>query len=235
MAGNKIKYGDIFALGRHRLMCGDATNQSDVAKLIGDAKMNLVLTDPPYGIRSVDSKTHTIGRGGRVYPECIGDINSDMAEENYRIIRMYCNNKIIFGGQNFTKFLPPSNGWIYWDKCKSEYNYSFSDGELAWCNCSTKIKQYKFKWNGFCTEGNRELNARMHPNQKPVELFARILEDYSNENENVLDCFAGSGTTLIACEVTNRTCYAMEISPEYCAIIIERFKNITMQGAERLN
>ena len=218
-----MQYGEIITLGRHKLMCGDATNREDIFRLLDGERVNLVLTDPPYGVRSVDRRTGKIGSGSMIYPEVIGDTNTDMIREHYHIIRSICNNLIIWGGQNFTNFLPPSMGWLFWDKCKNCETLSFGDGELAWSNISTKIKKYEFKWNGFCRDGNRDLNAKIHPNQKPVELHAKILEDFTQPDDVILDCFGGSGTTLIAAEITGRTCYMMEISPEYCEIIRERY------------
>ena len=222
-----MNYGDIISLGRHKLMCGDATSRDDVHALVGDEKINLVLTDPPYGVRIVDRKTGKIGSGSKIYAECIGDINTDIAEENYRIIRVISNNIIIWGGQNFTRFLPPSCGWLFWDKLKNTENLSFGDGELAWSNIGTKIKKYSFKWNGFCRDGDKMLNEKLHPNQKPVELHVKILEDFTQPDDVILDCFGGSGTTLIACELTGRKCLMMEISPEYCDIIKKRYNRLT--------
>ena len=222
-----MNYGDIVQLGRHRLMCGDATRIEDVHALIGGEHVGLVLTDPPYGISVADRRTGKIGGGSRTYYPCIGDTNGDMAREHYRIARGICNSMIIWGGQNFTDFLPPTCGWIFWDKCKNCETLSFGDGELAWSNISTKIKKYDFRWNGFCRDGDKSLNEKVHPNQKPVELHARILEDFSGEGDIVLDCFGGSGTTLIACEITGRTCFMMELSPEYCDVIINRYNTLT--------
>lgn len=220
-----MKYGEIVALGRHRLMCGDATNARDIDALLGGETVDLVLTDPPYGIRSVVRRTGKIGSRGRRYAEVIGDTNTEMMREHYRIIRGICNNLIIWGGQNFTDFLPPTCGWIFWDKLRVS-GLSFSDGELAWSNIETKIKKYVFKWNGYCRDGDKGLNRKLHPNQKPVELHMRILEDYSRAEDVILDCFGGSGTTLIACEMTGRKCLMMERSPEYCEIIRERYMKL---------
>ncbi len=221
-----MKYGEIIQLGRHRLMCGDATKSEDVHELVGSERVDLVLTDPPYGVESVN-RDGKVGAQSRVYMPVIGDTCTDMAEEHYRIMRGICNRQIIWGGQNFTRFLPPSCGWIFWDKCKNVDNLSFGDGELAWSNFGTKIKKYVFKWNGFIRDGDPELNKKIHPNQKPVELHAQILADFSHEGDTILDCFGGSGTTLIACEITGRNCLMMEISPDYCDIITNRYKTLT--------
>ena len=102
----------------------------------------------------------------------------------------------------------------------------FSDGELAWSNILRRIKKYTYYWNGYGIEGDKKLNTRVHPNQKPVELHIKILEDFSKEGDVILDCFGGSGTTLIASECCNRKCLMMEISPEYCGIIIDRWEKL---------
>ena len=88
-----------------------------------------------------------------------------------------------------------------------------------------------------CRKGSRdlELKTRIHPTQKPVGLLKEILEDFTEENASVLDCFAGSGSTLIACEVSNRTCYAMELSPGYCEKIIERWETLTGEKASLIS
>ena len=221
-----MKYGEIVELGRHRLMCGDATKSEDVYALVAGERVNLVLTDPPYGVNSVDIRTGQIGSSGKRYMPVIGDTCTDTAEEHYRIARTLCNRQIIWGGQNFTRFLPPSCGWIFWDKCKQTDKLSFGDGELAWSNFGTKIKKYAFKWNGNVRDGDPRINDKVHPNQKPVELHAHILEDFSQEGDIILDCFGGSGTTLIASEITGRRCLMMEISPDYCDIIINRYESL---------
>ena len=232
-----MQYGEIVQLGRHKLMCGDATSREDVMRLVDGESVNLVLTDPPYGINVVDAHTHNIGghhaskmTGGKIvkareYALVIGDNTKEMAREHYHIARTICNRQIIWGGQNFTEFLPPSCGWLFWDKCRAE-GLSFSDGELAWCNVNVKVKKYIHKWDGFTRAGNPEWNMKIHPNQKPVELHMRILEDFTQPDDIILDCFGGSGTTLIACEMTGRKCLMMEISPDYCDIISERYNKL---------
>ena len=222
-----MKYGEIIELGRHKLMCGDATSRDDVMRLVDGEKVDLVLTDPPYGIRILgNSSRGQLGLQGKEYPEVIGDNGTSMFKEHYQTARILCNNMIIWGGQNFTDILPPSCGWLFWDKEKNTDKLSFSDGELAWTNIMKRVKKYPYKWNGNNIAGDSELNARVHLTQKPVELHMRILEDFSKPGDIILDCFGGSGTTLIACEMTGRKCLMMEISPEYCDIITERYHKL---------
>lgn len=241
-----IKQGDIFQLGQHRLMCGDATDINDVNKLIGGDKIDLVLTDPPYGMKCQDkngvigdAKTVRCARkefglhGGsgelraKKYPIMINDNNQNIAKKHYNIIKNISDKQIIWGAQYFANFLPVSGAWIFWDK-KTPPN-DFSDGELAWVSKGKRVRKYEHRWNGILRDGNYMLNPkpRVHPTQKPVELHMRILEDFSKEGDVILDCFGGSGTTLIACEQVNRKCLMMEISPEYCEIIINRWEKLS--------
>ena len=222
-----MQYGEIVELGEHRLMCGDSTDRNDVMKLIGNSKIDLVLTDPPYGIQVQSPNSGgKIGGNGRLYPRVIGDMNTGMFRDFWKINRTICSYYIIWGGQNFTDVLPPASGWIFWDKAKNSDKLTFGDGELAWSNISKRIKKYTYKMNGFIQEGDKELNKRFHPTQKPVELHMQLLEDFSKPGNIIFDGFGGSGTTLIAAELTGRRCLMMEVSPEYCDAIVDRYKRL---------
>ncbi len=236
-----MRYGEIIELGRHKLMCGDATSREDVMGLIDGLKVDLVLTDPPYGM-NVQKGTGTIGGGGHVaklrqsvhlqsrkYSSLIGDNAQESARKHYDIAKSISDKFIIWGGQYFAKFLPVNGGWLFWNKRTG--NNDFSDGELAYTNIGKRVRMYTQLWNGICMGGSYALNARdktarIHPTQKPVELHMKILEDFSKPGDIILDCFGGSGTTLIACEMTGRKCLMMEISPEYCDIIAERYHKL---------
>lgn len=243
----KAKVGDIYQLGRHRLMCGDSTSVADVEKLINGAHINLALTDPPYGVDIVKGKsvggggvTHfgKVGGGKFVntteYMPIKGDDSTDTAKQNYSILKDHTDNQIIFGGNYFTDFLPPKACWCIWDK---EINGNFADVEMAWTSYDRGAKLYHFLWNGMAREGDRktELKKRVHPTQKPVGLLADILEDFSNSGENVIDCFGGSGSTLIACEKTDRNCFMLEYEPHYVDVIIKRWEDFTGEKAKLLN
>ena len=233
----KSKFGDIYQLGNHRLMCGDATDINHVEKLIDGFKITLALTDPPYGIDIVggDKAFGKVGGGNIVksntYMAIKGDDTTETAQENYNIIQSLSDNQIIFGGNYFTNFLFPSRCWIVWDK---QNTGNFADAELAWTSFEKGVRLYTWLWNGLCRKGDRETEGakRVHPTQKPVGMLAEILKDFSAEGDSVLDCFGGSGSTLIACEKTNRKCFMMEYEPYYCDVIIERWEVITGQKAE---
>jgi DNA modification methylase len=110
---------------------------------------------------------------------------------------------------------------------------NFSEAEMAWTSFTKGgVKVFKFLWNGLSREGNRkdELKKRVHPTQKPVGLFANIFERFDGFG-SIYDGFLGSGSTLIACEKTNRTCYGMELDPAYCDVIVKRWSEYTGKQA----
>ena len=226
-----MNYGEIISLGRHKLMCGDATRLEDVHALVGDDTVNLVLTDPPYGKCQVGNYNFkgtfgkTLNPANR-YVKIIGNESVKTARENYEIIKSLTDNLIIWGGIYFTEFLPVSKCWLVWQKNQTLYNHSAC--ELAYTTFRKNIKLYEQTWSGACRAGSQKLNPRpcVHPTQKPVELHMKILEDFTQEGDCILDCFGGSGTTLIACEITGRKCLMMEISPEYCEIIRKRYDDL---------
>lgn len=243
----KTRRGDVWLLGNHRLMCGDSANVDDVTKCINGSKVDLVFSDPPYGIDVVKSKTvggdgktkfkstGTVGSGGiveaREYSKIIGDETTETAQEFYNTcVSMGMSNIVLWGGNYFTDFLNPSRCWIIWDK---EMTGNFSEAEMAWTSFSKGgIKVFKFLWNGLSREGNRkdELKKRVHPTQKPVGLFRMIFERFDGFR-TIFDGFGGSGSTMIACEKTNRVCYMMELDTHYCDVIVNRWQNFTGKEA----
>lgn len=221
--------GTIWHLGDHILMCGDATDIAQIKK-ISDGKADLLLTDPPYGIRVVGKKVGSIGRG-RQYLPVAGDEDTTVAIKAIKAAEPFAENKIIFGGNYFTDVLPPSRCWLVWDKNINE-GMSFADCELTWTSFDKNIRKYEWTWSGFAREGNKNDEPnRFHPNQKPVGLLAEILQDYSDLGATVLDLFGGSGATLIACKKTGRRCRMMEIEPRYVDLIVDRWQTYTGQKA----
>lgn len=243
----KAKFGDIYQLGNHRLMCGDSTSVTDIDKLLNGVHCELYLSDPPYGVDIVQgntvggSKETSFGHVGgekvvkvNNYIPIKGDDTTKTAQENYNIISQITDNQIIFGGNYFTDFLPPKSCWCIWDK---ENTGNFADVEMAWTSFDKGAKLYRWLWNGMSRKGERSLEGkkRVHPTQKPVGMLAEILKDFSKENDNILDCFGGSGSTLMACEQIGRNCFMMEYEPHYIDVIIARWEQFTGQKAVLLN
>ncbi len=237
-AETRCKLGDIWILGDHRLICGDSTDVGVIGRLLGDTRPALLLTDPPYGINVVQNDTH-IGNPNfglavhNSYEKIVGDDTTDTAQAAYDLASQLTDKQIIFGGNYFLEFLPPSDGWLIWDKRgDSGIRNSFADGEMAWCSFHTPVRIYHQLWNGMIREGEHE--KRVHPTQKPVQMLSDIITDFTDEADTVLDLFGGSGSTLIACEKTGRICFMCELSEHYCDVIINRWEQATGLQAELL-
>lgn len=232
------RLGDVWQLGRHRLMCGDATSYDDVRCLTEGRVIDLCLTDPPYGIsvvgtdKTVGNKDFGICKHG-AYRPIISDDSTDTAQNAYLVVKEIADRLILWGGNYFLDFLPPSDSWLIWDKrCESGIVNTFADGEMAWCSFHTPVRIYHQLWNGMIRDGEHE--KRVHPTQKPIRLLSEILRDFSDEGSSVLDVFGGSGSTLIACEKENRQCYMMELDAHYCDVIIQRWEKETGQEAVKI-
>ncbi len=210
------KPGDVWIMGNHRLMCGDSTMVDQVEKLMNGENADMVFTDPPYGISAVSNS----GVLSKAYKkDIINDHNVDAAKDAYRLSESLGIPKLIFwGGNYYSSALPDSSAWLVWDKNNGQSDQM--DAELAWTNLKGVTRKF--------TKCSEKIN-RVHPTQKPVELVTWALGKY--DAGNVLDLFGGSGTTLIACEKTNRKCYMMEISPNYCDVIIKRWEEFTGKKA----
>lgn len=227
----KAKYGEIYQLGKHRLMCGDSTKEEDIKMLMNGVKADLVFTDPPYGIKADKGFS---GAGGFSKPIPRRQYNDEWdsctpPKECFEHILNIGKNVIIFGGNFFTDKLPQNNHWLVWNKHNTMP--TFSDAELAWTNIKrNSVKIYDIEYNGLI---GRE-KERLHPTQKPIKLIAPIIADYSEKGGNIVDVFGGSGSTLIACEQLGRACYVMELEPKYVDVIIERWENLTGQKAVKL-
>ena len=229
------KKGDIWKLGNHRLMCGDSTDAGSVALLMDGEKAQLLLTDPPYGVKMDKGFSGACGFGGVGKKIERRQYNDDWdgeapSKETFDLIRSHAETAIIFGGNFFTDKLPVNGFWIVWDKHNSMP--TFGDCELAWTNIPRKsVKKYDFLYNGLIGKEKE----RFHPTQKPVKIMADIMADFCEEGQSVLDLFGGSGTTLIAAEQLNRRCYMMELDPHYCDVIIARWEKFTGNKAERIS
>jgi DNA modification methylase len=221
-----IVLGDLFEIGEHRLLCGDSTDSDSVARLMDGQKVDMVFTDPPYGINVVqgDSVGGNKLAKANSYSEIIGDDTTDTAREFYNTcISLGMENFIIWGGNYFTDFLAPSMCWIVWDK---ENTGNFADVELAWTSFDKGAKLYKWQWNGMIRKGDKNIEGktRVHPTQKPVGLFGDIFNDF--QFKICFDGFLGSGTTMVASHQLKRKCYGMELDPKYCQVIIDRMKKL---------
>lgn len=229
----KTKLGDIYILGNHRLMCGDSTSIDVVDKLMDGNSVDMIYTDPPYGI-SIVGKNGKVGgdnlaKNG-IYAPVAGDDSIDVAVEAIQVIKtLQAKVEIIWGGNYYANSLENKSSWIVWDKRGDMASNNFADCELAWCSSGTAARIYKQIWSGMIKEG--ESGKRVHPTQKPIALAEWCYQQYGEDCETVLDLFAGSGSSLIACETKKKRGFMMELSPAYCDVIVKRWEDFTGKKA----
>lgn len=223
-AETRCKLGDVWLLGEHRLMCGNATSVDDIDKLLDSNSVDMVYTDPPYGCNAVGNDG-TIGSSSNKYDKIIGDENNQTAIDSYNICAAMKVNSMVFWGANFfASAMPDSSNWIVWNKDNGTND--FGDCELAWTNKKGAIRMFTHKWNGFLKDSEKG-QKRVHPTQKPIELALWCFKEYGKDTKNILDLFGGSGSTLIACEKSKRKCSIMELDPKYCDVILKRWEDFT--------
>lgn len=243
-----IVLGDIYQLGNHRLMCGDSTKSEDVEKLMQDNLIDLFLTDPPYNVDYTDGHNNErkIMNDSFDSDEEAGELLWKPSFNNARkFAKEYCSVYCFMpqGGTHMMMMMMKAS-WqvkheLIWKKQsvvlnRADYNYQHEPILYGWGD------KHKFYGKGkFATtsiwEFDRPTKSKEHPTMKPIELLCEILFNSTIENDNVLDLFGGSGSTLIACEQLNRNCYMMELDPHYCQVIINRWEEFTNKKAQKIN
>lgn len=235
----QVKKGDLFQIGKHRLLCGDSTNEDDVKRLMGGDKADAVVTDPPYGTAS-NSKVQK--RGERIetfniewdgfYPfEWIATIR-DFLISGCAVITFCENAGVSHVWDYFKKEKINPLHTIYWEKtivpqprpnfcsCVETAIFARTDGTVrCWNGGGATANIFKFNR----ASGNERTP---HETQKPLSLFSEIIKLITNQGMLVYDPFAGSGTTAVACEQLNRQCRMMEIEEKYCSVILERLSDM---------
>lgn len=230
------KLGDLWLLGEHRLLCGDSTSIDAVDKLMDGNKADMVFTDPPYGINEKGDRSKRKGKKSLSDGVKYNDFNDDTIQyaiDAYNLCEgLNIPRQVWWGANYYCHSLPQSNNWFIWDKrVEEKQKDTNSDCEMAWVKSKySSIRIFRHLWKGLMKDSERGL-ARVHPTQKPIAL-AEWAFDYFKNVLIVLDLFGGSGSTLIACEKTNRHCRMMELDPKYCDVIIQRWEEFTGNKAE---
>lgn len=224
--------GDVWLLGRHRLMCGDSTSIDAVGKLIKKVKIDLVHTDPPYGINEKGDRSKRGGiTQGNNLPD-FDDTSTYAARDAFALCEgLSIARQVWWGANYYAHALPETANWFVWDKRVEEKQKDVnSDCELAWVKSKwASVRIFRHLWKGLIKESEKG-QARVHPTQKPVALVEWVI-DYYRDVKTVLDLFGGSGSTLIGCEKKHCDAFLMELEPYYCDVIIKRWQDFTGEKA----
>ena len=200
----------------------------ETMKRMPDKSIDLVLTDPTYGINAHKKRGDT-GKNSHIkqkdYKGGEWDISIPQKEIFDEIFRI-SKRAIIFGGNYFIDNLYNTSSFIVWDKVNGDNLYA--DCELAWTNFPSAVRKYEFRWHGFLQQDMANKEERHHPTQKPVELFKMILRDYAlkNDYKTIYDPFMGSGTTAIACKSLGLDYIGSELDKDYFEIINKRLQSV---------
>lgn len=241
------KLGEVYTLGRHRLMCGDATKIEDVEKLMDGKKADMVFTDPPYGVGYTGgSKTWEMIKGDAKDQDIAvfyGDALANLSVMTKIEASWYICHAGLKAVEVFTALR--TNGFtikniIIWSKNNAQFgilgaNYHQKHEPIIFGTYGKKYNWYGQNNEVTVWEIARASKNEFHPTQKPVALVARAIKNSSKEEDIVADLFGGSGSTLIACEQTNRICYMMELDPHYVDVIRKRYENFISNRKETAN
>ena len=229
--------GQLWRIGNHRLMCGDSTDINDVKFLVGDDAIDVVFSDPPYGMSlntdfsKMKSSIFKGKTGGNYHKKIIGD-DVVFLPDNYPFL-LDAPEVFLWGADYYAENLPNriSGSWLVWDKrLNEEADKRWGSGfELCWSKKPHKRDLIRVKWAGIFGMETQDTKKRVHPTQKPVELVNWVLERYSLKNNIVYDAFGGSGSTMVACEQLGRQCRMMELDPEYTAVILQRMADMGLE------
>jgi hypothetical protein len=248
----RVKPGDTWQLGRHKIACVDSCDAEQVERLVGDEQITFVWADPPYGIAIVGKDGHIGGGGGGIirshamtglhgkraprnntFAPVIGDESKTTAHISFQLCTTLYPKalQVWWGANHYSDGLPSSSCWIIWDK--ENEGTDFADAELAWCSHKGAVRIFRHMWNGMCKDSEQGIR-RVHPNQKPAALAKWVFEKYGHDDDLIYDPFLGSGISVIAGERLERTVYGCELSPAYINVVIQRWEKETGQQAHLL-
>lgn len=246
------KKGDLWQLGTHRLLCGDATKQKDAGRLMGGEMAQMVMADPPYNVQYTggsgnrskrkDSYTDNMSPGDyeewlRKWLRVAGEVSDNKAALHLWFAASMMREIVV--ALDDTRW--QRRALIIWNKLSAHYGALGSQYKYHHEPCYYAHKKGKSpRWFGPTNEPSvwdceQPRVNDLHPTMKPVSLYERSVRNHTQLNNLILECFGGSGTTIIVCEKLGRRCYMMEIDAQYCDVIIARWQDYTGQKAEKLN
>ncbi len=246
-----MKTGDIYQLGQHHIACGSSSYSDVVKRLLGEDKISLILTDPPYGVSYVENKLNPSKLGNE---KAIANDNIEDETDYEAFTKAWLEAIIPYMARKNSLYIFNSDKMLL----PTIQALKASGGKFAqlliWAKSQAVIGRLDYLpqheliiygWYGthtFTKSKDKSILiypkpsvSKLHPTMKPVGLLRRLILNSSKVGDTVFDGFVGSGSTLLACEQTNRRCMAVELDPEYCQIVINRWEKLTSQKAEQLS
>ena len=208
-----------------KLIQGDCL---EYLKSLDDNSIDVVVTDPPYGIGEAAGKNKS--RGKLAISQDYGNKDWDdkrPSNEIFKEMLRVSKNQVIFGGNYFSDLLPPSSCWLVWDKVNGKSD--FADCELAWTSYKTAVRYFKYRWSGMLQGNMSKKEKRVHPTQKPLPLMEWVIKNYTKEGDKILDPFMGSGTTGVACVNFNREFIGVEKEEQFFSAAQKRISSAEAQ------
>ncbi|MBQ2844794.1 MAG: ParB N-terminal domain-containing protein [Alphaproteobacteria bacterium] len=259
----QCKFGDIWQLGRHFLICGDALKAKTYANLIGNNRAQMILTDPPYNVRVKD-----IGSSGKIkhdeFAMASGEMSSDEFITFLNTFMKHAKEYSIDGSlhylfmdwrhgieiglaasivyeelKNICVWVKNNGGMGSLYRSQHELCFIYKNGKGPHTNninlgAHGRYRTNVWEYAGANGSADGKENLKLHPTVKPVAMLKDAILDVTKRGNIVLDCFLWSGSTLIACEQTGRTCYGIEIEPKYCDVTIKRYEELTGEKAIKI-
>ena len=188
----------------------------EVMKTFKDKQFDLAIIDPPYGIEEDGSKNHSRGKiaTSKNYKAYSGNDKEPPSADYFKELFRISKNQIVWGANHYISRLPfDSSCWIVWDKDNGATD--FADCELAWTSFKTAVRKFKFRWNGMLQQNMKNKEIRIHPTQKPVQLYKWLLKNYAKEGDTILDTHFGSLSIGIACYDLKFDLTAIELDKDY--------------------
>lgn len=238
------KPGDIWILGKHRLMCGDSTQKENVMHLMNKQDADMLLTDPPYNVDYVGKTA-----------DALKIVNDNMDDNQfYEFLKLAFKNMfdVTREGASIYVFHADTEG-LNFRKAFKDAGFKLAEC-LIWKKDCFVMGRQDYQWQhepvlygwkegaahyfindrtqSTILEFDRPKQSALHPTMKPIDLIAKLIKNSSKENDIILDLFGGSGSTIIAAEQLNRSCYAMELDPKYCDVIVKRWETLTNKEAK---
>lgn len=236
--------GDLWQIGKHRLLCGDSTERDDVTYLMGDKKADMVFTDPPWNVNygAMDEDNAQGYRPRTILNDFMGteDFKAFMSKAFYNMntaSKEGCMTYVVMSAQEWGNMMltlaDNSYHWsstLIWNKdrlvlSRKDYHTKYEPIWYGWKEGTARLHPLPDRKQSDVWDFERPSRSDEHPTMKPVALVDRAVRNSSRSNDLILDLFGGSGTTMIAAESANRACYMMELDPKYCDVIVKRYIN----------